>query len=101
MRQYIMLARVACRILSLFCAMLYIIVGVQGGGGDKRPRRDYNDGGSERRRITDTLLATVARGYPPMHTIRVSAGSDCKKRKVPVAAGPAGDTAGMLAAGRR
>ena len=81
--------------------MLYVIVGVQGCGGDKQPGGDGR--GSERRRITDALLATVARGYPPqqaMHAIRVTGGAQCKKRKV-VVAGPAGDAASMLAAGRR
>ena len=94
-----MLARAACRILSLFCALLYIIVGVQGGGGEKRGSDAAS--GSERRRITDTLLATVSRGYPPHQAIRVSGGTDCKKRKVVVVEGPGGDASRMLVAGRR
>jgi hypothetical protein len=80
-----MLARAACRVLSLFCAVLYLVIGVHGGSGAKQ-----GDGsGSERKRITDVLLSTVAKGYPPqqaLNGIRV-AGSVCGKKKV----GPAVD----------
>jgi hypothetical protein len=59
--------------------MLYLIVSVCGGPGTKQ-----GDGsGSERKRITDVLLSTVAKGYPPqqaMNTIRVSGGACGKKR---------------------
>ncbi len=79
-----MLARAACRVLSLFCAMLYLVVGVHGG------KPGQSDGG-ERRKITDALLSTVAKGYPPrqaMHAIRVQGGGGCSKKKVTVQ-GPA------------
>ena len=55
-----MLARAACRVLSLLCAILYLVAGVHGGS---KP---------ERKRITDALLRTVAKGgggYPPQQAL--------------------------------
>jgi hypothetical protein len=73
-----MLARAACRVLSLFCAMLYLVVGVHG----VKPKQSD---GSERRRITDALLSTVAKGYPQaVHAIRVQGGGGCGKKKMTV-----------------
>ncbi len=92
-----MLARAACRILSLFCAMLCIVVGAHASGGRGKPSGER---GSERKSITDALLATVARGYPPqraMHAIRVS-GAGCKLKKM--MQGPA-DASRRFAAGKQ
>ena len=96
-----MLARAACRLLSLFCAMLYLVVGVpQGGGGVGGKHEGGGGGASERKRITDALLTTVARGYPPkqaMHAIRVSAGGCYKAKKD---SGPAVDLSKRFSVGR-
>ncbi len=65
--------------------MLCFIVGVHADGGRGKPSSHSGGrGGSERKRITDALLATVARGYPPqqaMHAIRVS-GAGCRFKKM-------------------
>ena len=95
-----MLARAACRILSLFCAMLCIIVGVHAGKGEEQGNfAGGGKGSAERRRITDTLLLTVARGgYPPMHAIRVRMDGGCIKKK---ASGPTVDAGRRFAVGKQ
>ena len=63
-----MLARAACRILSIFCAVLYLVIGVHGTKGEQA--------GSARKQITSTLLKAVANGYPKpiLTTVGVSGG---------------------------
>ena len=90
-RKNIMLARAVCRVLTVFYALLYFIVGVYGGG----PKGDH--AASTRKHITSVLLGSVVSGYPKagMTNLHVSGGGRIpvvKVSKHPIAT--AGRTSG-------
>jgi hypothetical protein len=79
-----MLARAACRILSVLCAFVYLVAGAHGGIGKS----------SARKHITGTLLQTVSGGgypRPAVTAVRVSSSAgppfaNGRPHKVPTAA---------------
>ena len=75
-----MLARAACRIFTVFYALLYFAIGVYGGGGGVKSEH----AGSVRKHIASTLLSSVASGYPKpsMTAVRVSGGGRMPMVKV-------------------